>query len=205
MGRKIKNGFTYFPMDVDFYSDVKIRRLIKSKTANAISIYIDLLCRIYKNGYFLEYDDDLTFFISEDTGYDEKYISEVISECLNVKLFSSEMQLKYNVLTSRSIQERFENISKISKRLTIIKNYDLINSEEITINSEKTPIYSEEIPISSEETTINSEKGVQRKEDAKKSKSKVNKSKEKERKANEIFSDKSVRFDSVFGTEKLHA
>ena len=61
MARTSKKGLEYFPMDIDIFSDLKIRKLIKYQGGKAISIYALLLCSIYKNGYYIEWDEELPF------------------------------------------------------------------------------------------------------------------------------------------------
>ena len=51
MGRKNKIGLEYFPFDIDFFSDLKIRKLIKYQGGKAVTVYALLLCIIYKQGY----------------------------------------------------------------------------------------------------------------------------------------------------------
>lgn len=51
MGRNVKKGLDYFPFDVDFFQDIKIRKLIKYQRGKAVTVYALLLCLIYKNGY----------------------------------------------------------------------------------------------------------------------------------------------------------
>ncbi len=137
MGRNKKQGLDYFPFDIDFFQDLKIRKLIKQQGGKAITVYALLLCIIYKDGYYMEWDEELPFVISEQTGFDEVYIREVIKSCLSVGLFSKELYLSDKILTSAGIQERYENISKLSKRKARIIEYCLISSEEMPITSEE--------------------------------------------------------------------
>ena len=169
MGRCRKVGLNYYPFDVDFAQDIRIRKLVKYKDGRAISVYVLLLCNIYKNGYYMEWDDDIPFILSEQTGFDEEYILNVIEYCIKIGLFSDELYAK-GVLTSKSIQERYMKICTDSRRSSSIAEYNLISSEEKPIKSEEIPISSEEMPIFTEEKPINSEKSTQRKE----KKSKVN-------------------------------
>ena len=155
MGRCRKVGLNYYPFDVDFPQDIRIRKLVKYKDGRAITVYVLLLCSIYKNGYYMEWDDDVPFIISEQTGFDEDYILDVIKYCVKVGLFSEEL-FAQGVLTSKSIQERYIKICAECRRSSGIKEYDLISSEEKGISSE-------EITISSEEMPINSEKSAQSK------------------------------------------
>lgn len=48
MGRKKKIGLEYFPMDVDMFQDIKIRKLIKRQGGKAVVVYTLLLCFIYR-------------------------------------------------------------------------------------------------------------------------------------------------------------
>ena len=88
MGRNAKIGLDYFPFDVDFFTDIKVRKLIKYQGGKAVTIYALLLCTIYKSGYYTRWDEELPFIVSEQTGFEEVYISEVINSCLKLGLFS---------------------------------------------------------------------------------------------------------------------
>lgn len=170
MGRNAKIGLDYFPFEVDFFNDIKVRKLIKYQGGKAVTIYALLLCFIYKSGYYTGWDEELPFIVSEQTGFDEVYISEVIKSCLKLGLFSEELFNKHKVLTSKGIQERYIYICNLSKRKVII-------SPELNISSEEIGIYSEEMDISSEEMPINSVKSTQRKEKERKEKEEKNKTK----------------------------
>ena len=83
MARTIKKGLDYFPFDVDFFQDIRIRKLIKYQGGKAVTVYALLLCTIYKNGYYAEWDKELPFIISEQSGYTEAYIQIGTVEALN--------------------------------------------------------------------------------------------------------------------------
>mgnify|MGYP000357080391 FL=1 len=107
MGRNRKVGLDYFPMDVDFFQDIRIRKLIKYQGGKAVTVYALLLCIIYKQGYYVRWDDELPFIISEQTGFEEAYIQEVFKCCLIVGLFSKELYDSDKVITSKGIQKRW--------------------------------------------------------------------------------------------------
>lgn len=164
MGRNKKNGLDYFPFDIDLFQDIRIRKLIKYQSGKAITVYALLLCIIYKDGYYMRWDNELPFIISEQTGFEEAYILEVINSCLRLGLFSNELYMSDGILTSKGIQERYKKICDLCRRNMEISEFSLISSEEKVISSE-------EKGISSEEKPINSAKSTQKK-------SKVNKKKE---------------------------
>ena len=129
MARTSKRGLEYFPMDIDIFSDLKIRKLIKYQGGKAISIYALLLCNIYKHGYYIEWDDELPFICSELTGFDEAYVSEVIKTCLSLGLFSKELFDAEGVLTSKGIQERYSRICIQCRRVCNITDYSLLSQQ----------------------------------------------------------------------------
>ena len=160
MGRKRKVGLDYFPMDIDFFQDIKIRKLIRRQGGKAIAIYACLLCNIYKCGYYMRWDNELPFIISESTGCDEVYISEVLRDCLALGLLDKRMYETERVLTSYGIQERYQRICADCKRKCLIEEYNIISSEKLRKtpkNSEEMRVSSEEIRVSSEEMRVSSE------------------------------------------------
>lgn len=159
MARPKKNGFDYFPNDVNFYNDIKIRKLLKAKGATALCVYHCLLCSIYQNGYYLEWDEDMPFIISELVGLDEDVVNESLEYCMKLGLFNSEQFSQYHVVTSASIQYRYMEIIKQAKRKNKIEKYNLIE-EEIQNKDEDKGVTSEETDNNSEETVVNSEETV---------------------------------------------
>ena len=151
MGRQRKVGLDYFPIDVDMFQDIKVRKLIRHQGGKAITVYALLLCYIYKSGYYLRWDKELPFIISELLGYEEVFITEVIKCCLLLGLLDKALYDSQGVLTSKGIQLRYLRSCSEIRRKGVIKEYDLISSEEKIISSEEKPISSEEKPISSEE------------------------------------------------------
>lgn len=142
MARPKSTGLTYFPFDVDFIQDIKIRKLIKYQRGKSISVYALLLCLIYKNGYYMLWDEELPFILSEQTGFEEAYIREVIKCCLSLGLFSKDLYDKFHILTSRGIQERYLEAMKKMKRKSVISEYSLVSSEETMVTSEETQVTS---------------------------------------------------------------
>ena len=129
MARTVKQGLEYFPFDIDFFQDLRIRKLIKYQGGKAVTVYALLLCLIYKSGYYIKWDDELPFIISEQTGYDEAYIQEVINCCLSIGLFSKELFKSEGVMTSRGIQKRYMNINRVCKRMATVSEYNLIDDK----------------------------------------------------------------------------
>jgi len=172
MARPQKKGLDYFSFDVGFFQDIKIRKLIKYHGIQAVPVYEILLCRIYEQGYYLEWDVNLPFIISETSYLEEDYITRVIDFMLEVGLFDKDTYESCQVLTSRSIQERYMCACNLTKRkisaslpyLLLDLSADSSETSKTVVSSEQTLFSSEETLINSEETKENSEKSAQRKE-----------------------------------------
>lgn len=185
MARPRKEGVAYFSLDVDFFSDKKIKILKARYGADGITLYIYLLCEIYKNGYYLEVDDDFQFIISDDLNMNCDKVKQVLAFLLERSLFDRKLFQSDAVLTSAGIQRRFQLMvkSRAVKNPIQIKDYWLLSEEEtepfIQVNSflDYSSNNNDNSMNNSENNTFNSVKN-----DTKKSKvkeSKENESKEK--------------------------
>lgn len=133
-GRPTKQGIDYFPMDVGFFTDVKIRKISRACGSQSTSILICLLCNIYKDeGYYILWDEDLPFVIADTVGVSEGAVKEVLIKSLQVGFFDQELYEKYKILTSSGIQKRFLLATYQRKETTIIPEY-LINCANNSIN-----------------------------------------------------------------------
>lgn len=139
MARPLSRGIEYYPLDVDFLNDIKIRKIMKSCGPNSIAIIILLLGNIYGDeGYFMKWDEDVCFLVADAVGAKEVYVKEVLKKCLQVDLFSSELFEKYKIITSKGIQKRFFEITKRRKRENLIDEYLLVNVTETGVNVTET-------------------------------------------------------------------
>lgn len=135
MARPNKQGIDYFPFDVDFFSDIKIRKIARACGSQATSILICLLCNIYKDkGYYILWDEDLPFVIADTVGVSEGAVKEVILKALQVDFFDQDIYKKHNVLTSLGIQKRFKSAVYKREKIEYIEEY--IVSDVIKIVSD---------------------------------------------------------------------
>lgn len=158
MARLVKKGIDYMPFDANFFSDIKIRRLIRCKGMTGVGVYLDIVCEIYKQGYYLDVDEDTAFDISETSHLDEDEVKDIINTCFALNLFSQSLYETEHVLTSEGIQRRYQQICKESKRVFDMKEHNLIDisPEEMPISSEEIPAFEEEIPGNGIQEGINS-------------------------------------------------
>lgn len=113
MARPKKTGLDYFPLDVDFFSDKKIKILKARYGTDGITIYMYLLCEIYKtNGYYLPWDEDYKYIIAGDLNLTDGLIEQVLKFLVERSLFDSKLFYSDTILTSPAIQRRFQSAVK---------------------------------------------------------------------------------------------
>lgn len=164
MARPIKQGLDYFPLDVGFLRDLKVRRIIKACGLPSISILICLLSNIYKDkGYYLQWDSDQAFLVADDIGTSEDAVMEVVKKALQVGFFDRRMWEEYKVLTSKGIQSRYFFIAGRNQKKSI--SYDArfalisVNTRGNSINTRVNPVNTRGNPQSkANESKVNESK-----------------------------------------------
>lgn len=175
MARPKAKGVEYFPLDVGFLSDLKIRKIMLSHGPASIAVLIYIFAAIYKDeGYFMIIKDDEISLIALDTNLDADYVKEVINRACEVELFSFRIYDNFRILTSEGIQNRYLKITERRKSVKINADINLINVD--TMHTE-TRVNVAETSVNVAETRVNVYKNEQSK--VKEIESKVNKSKEK--------------------------
>ena len=108
MARISKPGLDYFPLDVNFLQDRKVRRISCRHHAAGIAALTSLLCLIYKEkGYYVLWNKDTLFDIAQEACCEEEEMQAIIDDCLSVGLFDTYIYKEYGVLTSQAIQEQY--------------------------------------------------------------------------------------------------
>ncbi len=175
MSRPRKAGIEYFPFDTDFFSDKKIRILKSRFGADGITIYIYLLCEIYRNGYYIRIDEDYEYIIADDLKMSNEKVKQVMKFLLERSLLDNTLFQSDTIITSLGIQRRFQEAVKgraSKSKIEVEEKYWLLpeNETQPFIKCTHNPDYSEKNPSYSEKNPSYSEKN-----DTKESK--VNKSK----------------------------
>ena len=179
MARPKQDGLLYFSFDTDFfYADKRIKRLRSKYGNDGLIFYIYLLAEIYRNGYYISWDEESAEDATEDLRLREGFTEQVLAYLASRSLLTvSKLANSVTVITSPGIQKRYQEAKKGCKRqIEVDAEIWLLSKEETascikvtqnTSNSEKKPSNSEKKPSNSEKNTIKE--------------SKVNKSKVKQR------------------------
>lgn len=133
MARPLKQGLDYFPIDVHFFNDRKIKLLKTKHGAKGVYLLSYLYCEIYRDdGYYMEWDEETSILIACDVGCNitSEFVETFINDCCKYKIFDKELFERLNIITSRGIQRRYLWATEKRKSIKINPNYLLIDETE---------------------------------------------------------------------------
>ncbi|WP_319505229.1 DUF4373 domain-containing protein [Bacteroides graminisolvens] len=128
MARPQKDGLDYFPFDVDFMKDTKVRRIARTFGCTGTMAIVVLFTDIYRTrGYYMNWDEDTCFDLSENLQCDPELAAKIVDACVLAKIFNVDLFQDKAVLTSAAIQLRYLKINQDCKRQrTINPEFSLI-------------------------------------------------------------------------------
>lgn len=128
----MKKGLLFFPLDVDFFSDEKLEFVSARFGAKGEVCTIRLLMRIYRDGYFIKWDEDAALMFSKSAGKDISpgLANGVVHELVKRGFFDKTLFDSFGVLTSHGIQVRYLNGCKRKKKVEINRDFLLVNPSE---------------------------------------------------------------------------
>lgn len=103
-------------------------------------LFIALLCDIYREGYYIEFNDDYVFDLSELCDLAESRICEIVAYMVELGLFHAGLFDERGVLTSESIQQQYVTIKrKLSVEQLINEDLRLFSPEKPCVSDTKIP------------------------------------------------------------------
>lgn len=153
----MNNGINYFPLNV--HLDDKFELIEAEFGLKGFAIVVKLFQKIYgQQGYYCEWTEDVALLFGKNVGLGGDAVSEIVRAAIKRDIFDSELYDKYQILTSRGIQERyFEAVSR-RKEVEVRKEYLLIKVDQIYKNVR---ILNENVNISSKNVNISEQKKVE--------------------------------------------
>ena len=141
----MNNGINYFPLNV--HLDDKFELIEAEFGLKGFAIVVKLFQKIYgQQGYYCEWTEDVALLFGKNVGLGGDAVSEIVRAAIKRGIFDSELYDKYQILTSRGIQERyFEAVSRrkeVEVRIKvdqIYKNVRILN-ENVNISSKNVNI-----------------------------------------------------------------
>jgi hypothetical protein len=134
--RRCKAGLDYFSFDVDFFDDEKIEFVSARYGLKGEVISIRLLCRIYRNGYFIKWGDDesLLFAKRVGDGVTQEDVKCVVDELFKREFLSKSLFDKCGILTSGGIQKRYIQATERRKGVEMIKDYIAVDITDYDVD-----------------------------------------------------------------------
>lgn len=141
MARPNKSRLDYFPLDVDIFENKKVALISAEFGYKGEVIFLRILCAIYRNGYYLEWNDFQKMnLLSRLPRISVFLLERVVEKLMILGLFEKSMFDTYKIITSKNIQEVY--FSATSRRKMIHKElpYLLLNIDNKinAINNEGT-------------------------------------------------------------------
>lgn len=175
MARPKKEGLDYFPMDTDIFSDEKVRILKARYGTDGIALYLYVLCRIYRNGYYTRYDEDFEYVAAEELRMSVAKVQQIMTYLFSRSLLTkltkvSTLVIPVTIITSHGIQRRFQQAVKARAQKTpiaveeafwLLKKTETESFIKITHQggfSENNPSFSKKNPSNSENNAIKESK-----------------------------------------------
>lgn len=124
MARPFKQGLSYFPFDVKFFRDPRIRKVKNKYGYLGTHVYICILTLVYEQGYYLEVSkQELAELVYEELRgpalRNVDRITEIIDLLAKSELLDSNL-MPNNVITSTAIQKQW--LTSVSRRKNINKS-----------------------------------------------------------------------------------
>lgn len=168
-----KTGLDYFPFDVDFFEDEKLEAISGEFGLKGELATIKLLCAVYKNGYFVVWNNLFKMkLLKRLPGVSTELLEQIVNRLVLWGFFDKSLFDSDKVLTSNGIQKRyFEATKRRQSKASLI--YVISNEVNVNINP----------PTANINDNIN--------EQRKGKESKVNESKQNEENEKEVFSSSS--------------
>ena len=156
MGRPVKKGLDYFPLDVRMDDNIK---LIEAEYGLlGFAVIIKLYQKIYENGYYCDWTYEVALLFAREIGAGGNFVSEIIQAAIRRGIFDKKMFNKYHILTSKGIQKRYLTVCKRRKDFEVDNRYLLISIPIAEDNADKNGINVNENSINVGNNTQSKEK-----------------------------------------------
>lgn len=152
MPRTRKFGIDFFSFDVDFFEDEKIVCIAGEFGIKGELAAIKLLCAIYRNGYFIEWNESVKFkILRQMPGVSSELLDQIVNRLARWEFFCRSLFDSDKVLTSVGIQNRYFYATKdrLEKEdypyLLIEKPRFRVSQRKKGVSQRKTPVFRGEV------------------------------------------------------------
>jgi DnaD/phage-associated family protein len=150
MARPLKQGLDYFPLDVTL--DDSVALIEATHGLIGFGVLIKMYQKIYSEGYYYDWTEKEQLLFSRRIHLPVNDVKNVINDCIKWGLFNQKLFEKYQILTSKGIQERYLSATNKRKSVEMRVEYILININDYN-NLTVKGLMSDEMELMEEETT----------------------------------------------------
>lgn len=148
MARPQREGIDYFPLDVGFFRDNKIRRIKAEFGAKGIVILLYIWASAYEeHGYYFDTSEDEDFWLVSEgagCGCTPELTKEVVTRSVERSLFDERVFAQFGILTSQSMQRRFVRAVSTRENIYVDERYwllDISNKKDVPASISKKVIF----------------------------------------------------------------
>ena len=141
MARPQKKGLDYFPHDTTASESRELRYIESLYGLQGYAVYLKILERIYgQEGYFCSWEEIDARIFAAEWSIDYDVLRSIIQSMLEINLFTKWIFEAHGVLTSKSIQTRYQLATSKRATVKILDNYRFQNNTSGVVSaSETTP------------------------------------------------------------------
>lgn len=135
MSRPKRDGLLYFPLDTDFFlfPDKRIKRLHSRFKNDGLILYLYLQAEIYRNGYYIRWDEETEEDIADDLCLKEGFIEQVLTFLRTRSLIVMiELDTGDTIITSPEMQKQYQEAAKSLRRDVFVEPEIWLLNEEDT-------------------------------------------------------------------------
>lgn len=126
-------GLKFFPLDCQL--DEKFELIEAEFGLKGFAVIVKILQRIYGGeGYYCEWTNEVALLFGKNNGLSESAVSEIVSAAIRRGIFSEKLFDKYQVLTSKGIQNRYLYGNTRKQKVWMKKEYLLLDVDDLRKN-----------------------------------------------------------------------
>lgn len=151
MARPKKTGLDYFPLDIDIFQDEKTVAIAGEFGLQGEMAIIKLLCAIYRNGYFAEWNELMKFkLLTQLPGVAAETLEQIVARLAKWEFFDKDLFESHSILTSRGIQRRYFEATRSRRHPNDGLPWLLVDPPQ----KPQKEVSGEETPVSNGKTTV---------------------------------------------------
>ena len=133
----IYDGINYFPVGVNFMEENAMEVIEAKYGIKGSAIVMKLLCKIYKEGYFIRWDEEQCLIFANKAGREVQAaeVQEIIEILFIKEILDRDSYLENGILTSANIQKVWMEATKRRKRELSELPYLMVKTEKDTGNA----------------------------------------------------------------------